>query len=135
MLGSRRSVGTHNIQCEDTVFKNYLTFQIAQSFDRSCQSAELEGNTREKLIQSSRKMLEHFAKSLSAKDAGGEYKELLLAVLCLNDCTDLLKEHEIRIFELDGRIEVLSRRLEQLCASAFAAAEKSVRVGPMPLAS
>jgi len=117
------------------VFKNYLTFQIAQSFDRSCQGAKLEGEIREKLIQSSRKMLEHFAKSLSAKDAGDEYKSLLLAVLCLNDCTDLLKEHEIKIFELDGRIEVLSRRLEQLCASAFAATEKSVRVRPIPLAS
>jgi hypothetical protein len=109
------------------VFKNYLTFQFAQNFDRACGMAPLEAPVKSRLLASSRKMLDHFAKSLSSGDAEEEFQLLLVALLSIKDCGEILGEAGINVFDIDARYEVVRRRLDQLTAAAHERRDQRLR--------
>src|ERR1035437_4081423 len=100
------------------MFKNYLTYQFAQAFDRACRSAEVSPALKTSLVDSSSKMIDHFARSINATDPTEEAKLLVVALFCLRDSRAILDQAGIQVFEIDARYVVLHRRLENLCQEA-----------------
>jgi hypothetical protein len=113
------------------MFKNYLTYNLALSFHRSCMSLEVSIPTiKERLMRSSETMIHHFARSIHAPSTPeGEKargKDYFVAMQCLQDCHETLKEAEVEDSELGKQYEVLYGRLEQLCLDA--ASEKNGQI-------
>ena len=97
------------------MFKNYLTHQVAQNFDRSCRSAQVAEPTKARLIRSSTQMLDAFARSIEAKNPKDEAKLFFVALLNLRDCKEALEQAGVRVFEIESQFQILHKRLEQLC--------------------
>ncbi len=110
------------------MFKNYLSYQFAQGFDRACRASEVSAAVKEKLVRSSEKMLDHFAKSLTAKDSTEEAKFFFVSLLCLRDCRDILSESGLVVPEIQSKYDVLHRRLEQLCLSGCKTEKNQLRL-------
>jgi len=100
------------------MFKNYLTFQFAQSFDRACRAVELAPALKRDLVRGSQTMLEEFSKSLDTEDSVEEAKLLFSALIAIRNCRALLEAAGIAVWEIDSKYAVLYARLEQLCAAA-----------------
>ena len=101
-----------------SMFKNYLSYNLALSFDRECRSVELDFATRDSLIHSSSDMVRHFAASIHTENKKERSKSLFLALICLRDCKEVLDKNGIQSMEIRGRYDVLHARLEQLCLDA-----------------
>lgn len=110
------------------MFKNYLSYQLALSFDRECRMLEVPAPLLNRLMKSSADMVRHFAASLHTQDGKERSKGLFLALICLRDCNETLVENGINRFELRGRYEVLHGRLEQLCLAASEAEAGQLRM-------
>ncbi len=110
------------------MFKHYLTYQIAQSFDRLCGAAEMPVPSKDRLLKSSRTMLAQFTRSLHVTDAAERSKALFVALICVRDCKETLDENRVEAFEIRGRWEVLHGRLEKLCEMAADAEKGQLRM-------
>ncbi|MCM2324242.1 MAG: hypothetical protein NDJ90_13375 [Oligoflexia bacterium] len=101
------------------MFKNYLTYQLASGFDRTCCAFDLAFPEKKELMRCSRAMLLHLDLSLRATSAADKSKNLFVALTYLRDCKGVLESTGGPIpFELTGAYEVLHARLEQLCWDA-----------------
>lgn len=100
------------------MFKNYLSYNLALSFDRECRSVNLDSTARESLLHSSSDMVRHFASSIHTENKKDRSKSLFLALICLRDCKELLDRQGVESIEIRGRYDVLHARLEQLCLDA-----------------
>lgn len=97
------------------MFRNFLTHQLAQGFDRACVSATLESlEQREELMRCSRAMLHHFHLAIHAQEPADRQKWFYVALIYLRDCKEILDRAKYDSFEVIGRFEVLHGRLEQL---------------------
>ncbi len=110
------------------MFKNYLSYQLALSFDRECRSLPLEPGPMHRLLKSSADMVRHFAQALHTSDGQDRSKNLFVALICLRDCRETLDEQKIDAFEILGRYQVLHGRLEQLCLDAAGAEDGQLRM-------
>ena len=102
------------------MFKHYLTYQFAQSFDRACRHAAVSDPVREKLIHSSTQMLDHFKRGLESEDRKKMASLLFVALLCLRDCMETLEAFGMRVREIEVPFQVLEKRLEQLLSECRA---------------
>jgi hypothetical protein len=104
------------------MFKNYLTYQIALSFERACSVATQGWNerSRESLMTSVKSMVHHFARSIHTQDRKEESKHLFVTLICLRDCRETLDAVGwlAKDAALESQYQVLHQRLEQLCEKA-----------------
>ncbi len=103
------------------MFKNYLTYEFALAYERSCASAELPRGPKDELLRCARQMFHHFNQSQYAKDARERNRLLFVSLTYLRDCKEVLEREgalAFNSFEMKGRYEVLHGRLEQLCWDA-----------------
>lgn len=97
------------------MFKHFLTHQLAEGFDRSCQALNLAPRDQEEVRRCSRNMLLYFNKSIRTTEPKERAKFLFVALTYLRDCQEILKaQKEPCGFEVVGRYQVLEGRLEQL---------------------
>lgn len=96
------------------MYKHYLTYQLALSFDRACCALKLSPARHGELMRCSRQMIVHFNQSLQAADPVDKSKSLYVAITYLRDCQGMLDEDGVDAFEIRGRWEVLHLRLEQM---------------------
>ena len=98
------------------MFKNYLTYNLALSFHRSCLIlAGLSTGSKDRLMQSSETMIHHFARAIHTIDVQEEAKNLYVTLTCLRDCKETLDFEEVSAEGLHLQFQVLQARLEQLC--------------------
>lgn len=102
------------------MFKNYLTYEFALAFERSCASTGLPGGppAKDELLRCARQMFHHFNQSQYTKDSKERSRLLFVALTYLRDCKEVLDREKADTFEMKGRYEVLHGRLEQLCWDA-----------------
>ena len=114
------------------MFKNFLTYNLALSFHRSCCTIDLpihkrqSGQTvvspvtllKERLLRSSETMINQFARAVHAPDAKEESKFLAVTLFCLRDCKETLDEAGVSEHEIVDQFRVLHGRMEQICERA-----------------
>jgi hypothetical protein len=102
------------------MFKNYLTYTLAQSFHRTTCSIEMPSHeSKERLLRSSENLIHHFARSIHTQDPKEESKFFAVALICLRDCKDTLEEFKTDpTHEIFSQYTLLHGRLEQLCLDA-----------------
>jgi hypothetical protein len=102
------------------MFRNYLSYTLAQSFHRRCCSIELPTPlAKERLLRSSENLIHHFARSIHTQDPKEESRFFAVALICLRDCKETLVEHHLDpTHEIFNQYTLLHGRLEQLCAEA-----------------
>lgn len=100
------------------MFKNYLTYNLALSFERACRLLDLAPEVQQSLLASAQKSVLYFERSVRATSRSEELKALCVSLFCLRDCREILDRHHIGCFDVMGRYEVLHGRLEQLCDAA-----------------
>lgn len=105
------------------MFKNYLTYNQALSFHRSCSELHASPQVRGRLIRSSETMIQHFAKSIYTKDSKEESKCLFVALQNLRDCKETFDQNHVWTDALKTQYEWLHERLEALCGKAADQAE------------
>jgi len=110
------------------MFKNYLSYNLALSFDRECRTVKLDFAAQNSLLKSSADMVRHFAESIHTEDAKKRSKSLFVALICLRDCKEVLDQNQVEGFEIRGRYEVLHARLEQLCLEASSSENGQLRM-------
>lgn len=102
------------------MFKNYLTYNFALSFDRACrQSQTISDEVKTRLIESSEKFINHFSKSLYEEERKNESKYLFVALLCLRDCRQILRDASVEPKEILTVYEIVHQRVEQLCSETW----------------
>jgi len=98
------------------MFKNYLTYNLALSFHRTCLTLESVPNqTKERLMRSSETMIHHFARAVHSQNSKDEAKYLYVTLTCLRDCKETLEEAKLHPVALFLQYEVLHGRLQQIC--------------------
>jgi hypothetical protein len=104
------------------MFKNYLTYQFAVSFDREVSAVELPNPYRADLQRCAREMLNHFTRSIQTQDPKERSKSLFVALTYLRDCGDILNQNPMiqkePLESVRAKFVVLSLRLEHLCSDA-----------------
>jgi len=104
------------------MFKNYLTFQFAVSFDQACALIPLPIPKKSELQRCSRAMLNQFTRSLQTQDPLERSKCLFVSLTYLRDCGDLLKEvtleAQAELQDITPKYEILNLRFERLCWEA-----------------
>jgi hypothetical protein len=113
LLGNLRERGTR-------MFKNYLTYTLAQSFHRTSCSIEMPTQaSKERLLRSSENLIHHFARSIHTQDPKEESKFFAVALICLRDCKETLEEFKFDpTHEIFNQYTLLHGRLEQLVLEA-----------------
>jgi hypothetical protein len=115
------------------MFKNFLTHQIAQGFDRACGILDFgpeasERKKKEELQHCARSMLHFLNRSAHTKDPKELQKFLFVAITYLRECREILDLYKVESFDVRGRYEVLHARLEQLCWEASKAENGQLRM-------
>ncbi|OFZ21618.1 MAG: hypothetical protein A2X94_00330 [Bdellovibrionales bacterium GWB1_55_8] len=101
------------------MFKNYLTYQLALSFHRSCLIMDIPENAiKNRLMRSSEEMIRHFSQAVRASDAKDESKNLFVSLICLRDCREILEEAHLQPRQVLSQYETLHGRMEQLVLRA-----------------
>ena len=101
------------------MFKNYLTYNLALSFHRSCLVLEItSAKIKERLMRSSETMIHQFAAFVHTRDPKDESKYLFVSLQCLRDCKESLDEAGVRANPILLQYEVLHARTEQLLLKA-----------------
>jgi hypothetical protein len=116
-----KSVGQDGRRERTRMFKNYLTYTLAQSFHRSCSCLQvpLEMPTtiaKERLLRSAENLVHHFARAVHTKDNKEESMFLAVALICLRDCKESIDEAKLPLQnEIYNQFKLLHGRMEQLC--------------------
>ena len=97
------------------MFKNYLTYSFAVGFQRGCTVLEVPFPFKDKITRSAARIVDQFAKSVKAASAQEELKHIAVALICLRDTQELLKEADVWSADLEAQYRVLKKRLELLC--------------------
>ncbi|MBL7714314.1 MAG: hypothetical protein JNL01_02535 [Bdellovibrionales bacterium] len=104
------------------MFKNYLTFNFAISFERECRAIDLPQPLKGQLLRSSAQVVQQFTTSLHARKQADECRALFVALTSLRDCREILeesqKQHGTDWTKIRGHYEILHARVEQLCEAA-----------------
>lgn len=106
------------------MFKNYLTYTLAQSFHRSCACLRVPTEipstvSKERILRSAENVVHQFARAVHTKDPKEESRFLAVALICLRDCKESLDEAKLAPqSELYDQYKLLHGRLEQLCLQA-----------------
>ena len=114
---------THSRTRGTRMFRNYLTYNIGLSFQRSCQTlaqrTDLSGLIG--LTQSAGTFINHFARSIYTRDKKEESRLLFVALLALRDCKDILIQAKATPEDhaaIWAQYELLHARMEQICLKA-----------------
>ncbi len=103
------------------MFKNYLTYNFALSFERSCRAimknrAEIPVFTADRLNQSLNQMVFGLTQSLQTTDRKAELRFVCSSLINLRDCKDILIEAKLFDGETKQVYTVLCGRLERICS-------------------
>lgn len=96
------------------MFKHYLTYQFVLSFHQSCRALELQPTPKERLLRSAETLLHKFSTGLHARDPKEELKQFCVSLICLRECKEILRDAGFERQEIQGPLQVLEGRLEQL---------------------
>jgi hypothetical protein len=106
------------------MFKNYLTYTLAQSFHRSCACLRIpheipNATAKERLLRSAENLVHNFARAVHTQDNKEESRFLAVALICLRDCKESLDESKLPAQnEIYNQYTLLHGRMEQLCLQA-----------------
>jgi hypothetical protein len=100
------------------MFKNYLTYQFAVSFDQACAVMELPIPLKSELQRCSTAMLNQFTRSLQTQDPLERSKCLFVCLTYLRDCGEILSGVEPVPADLSSKYDILNLRFEHLCEEA-----------------
>lgn len=114
------------------MFKNYLTYNFALSFHRSCcamdVTTEAPQSVKDRLLRSSETMIHHFSRAIYTRDNKEESKCLFVALVALKDCLEIMNENKLEVRDLRSQYQVLEARLEQLAEKACAVENGQMRM-------
>lgn len=123
------------------MFKNYLSYQFALSFQSRVQTLSIPNPLGQELARCSQQVVHHFTESLAQKDRNKRAQSLFVALTYLRDCRDLLDQAyedfgpktetepgSARRTEIDHYWDVLHSRLERLCLESADAETGQLRM-------
>jgi hypothetical protein len=110
------------------MFKHYLTYQFALSFERGCRSLELPTPEKNELLRCSRNLAHFFNQGVQAKEPPEACKAWFVSLTYLRDCQEILERASAWSADLRTVYPILEARLERLCTEAAAGESGQLRM-------